>query len=272
MRNAMTDTNLKPPAVQSIYRAGNILLCLGNGVNSITEIAHHCRLSKSTVHRLLKALEESDIVSQNPINHRYNLGPLITQLASKPQNTHEYLITSSYNEMRRLSDISEETITIGIMTGIQYIHLHDIQSKHDLRVTEEGRRIRPLFMGATTKVLLSQLNDDELEIVLKHIKITPVTANTVTDKDVLIAQLKEIRKRGYAVSYGETVVGALCISAPIRNYTLPAALSIVGPESRLKSRVNELVKEIMASADLISKNIAGIFRTKEVVAYDRIKT
>lgn len=259
----MMDTALKPPAVQSIYRAGNILQCLGNGVSTITEIARHCNLSKSTVHRLLKALEESDIASQNPISHRYYLGPLITRLASKPQNTHEYLITSSIDEMRHLSDISEETITIGIMTGIQYVHLHEIQSKHDLRVTEEGRKNRPLFMGATTKVLLSQLDDNELKIAIKNINITPATANTVTDKNVLMAQLKEIRKRGYAVSYGETVVGALCISAPIRDYALPAALSIVGPESRLKPRVNGLVKELRAGADLISKNIAVIYRTRE---------
>jgi len=264
LRNDMMEFDPKPPAVQSISRAGNILQCLGNGVSTITEIARHCNLSKSTVHRLLKALEESLIVSQNPTNHRYYLGPLITQLASKPQNTHEYLITSSIDEMRRLSDISEETITISIMTGIQYVHLHEIQSRHDLRVTEEGRKTRPLFVGATTKVLLSQFDDNELKIAIKNINITPATTKTVTNKNVLMAQLKEIRKRGYAVSYGETIVGALCTSAPIRNYGLPAALSIVGPESRLKPRVNGLVKELQASADLISKKIAGIFGTKEV--------
>jgi len=150
------------------------------------------------------------------------------------------------------------------MTGIQYVHLHEIQSRHDLRVTEEGRKTRPLFVGATTKVLLSQFDDNELKIAIKNINITPATTKTVTNKNVLMAQLKEIRKRGYAVSYGETIVGALCTSAPIRNYGLPAALSIVGPESRLKPRVNGLVKELQASADLISKKIAGIFGTKEV--------
>ena len=265
MRNARPGTEGHPPVVKSIYRAGNILLCLSNGVNTVTDIANRCQLSKSTVHRLLKALEESYIVSQDPLNHRYFIGPMITRLSSRPQNTHEYLITGALEEMRRLSDVSEETITLSTMTGIQYVHLSEIQSKHDLRVTEKGRRIRPLFMGATTKVLLSQLNDDKLRIALKNVKIDRVTNHTVTDKEVLMAQLREIRRQGYAVSRGEAVEGALCISARVKDYVLPVALSIVGPESRLESQVDVLIKELSASADQISRKIAGIFRAREVL-------
>lgn len=263
-RNASPNTDPRPPVVKSISRAGNILLCLSNGTSTVTDIAHQCQLSKSTVHRLLKALEESLIVSQDPINHRYYLGPLITRLSAEPQNTHEYLITCSLEEMKHLSDVSEETITLSTMTGIQYVHLNEIQSKHDLRVIEEGRRIRPLFMGATTKVLLSQLGDDELKIVMKNIQIGQTTANTVTDKDVLMAQVEEIRQQGYAVSRGEAVTGALCISVPIKDYVLPVALSIVGPESRLESRVTALIQEMLTSARRISSNIAGIFKAREV--------
>jgi IclR family transcriptional regulator, acetate operon repressor len=162
-----------------------------------------------------------------------------------------------------LSDISGEMVTLGTMSGIQYIHLHEIQSKHDLRVNEEGRSIRPLFMGATTKVLLSQLDDRGLKIAIKNINITPVSANTVTDKGTLLAQVKEIKKRGYDISYGEAVVGAICLSAPIRGYPLPAALSIVGPESRLKPDATPILTELLASTDRISKNMADIFQTKE---------
>ena len=39
MRNARPGTEGHPPVVKSIYRAGNILLCLSNGVNTVTDIA-----------------------------------------------------------------------------------------------------------------------------------------------------------------------------------------------------------------------------------------
>ena len=38
------------------------------------------------------------------------------------------------------------------------------------------------------------------------------------------------------------------ISAPIMNYICPAALSILGPENSLKSKVKVLIKELKACA------------------------
>jgi DNA-binding IclR family transcriptional regulator len=265
IRDNPPDTDRNQPAVKSISRAASILICLDNGFNTITDIASCCKLSKSTVHRLLKALEETYIVSQDPINHHYYLGPLVTRLSTKQQNTHEYLIISSVEEMKYLADIAEETVTLAVMNGIQYAHLHEILSKHDLRVTEEGRRVRPFFAGATTKVLLSQLNDEELKIAIRNIRITPVTRNTVTDKDILMTQVKKVRRQGYAISKGEAIEGALAISAPIRDYVIPAALSIVGPENRLQPRVASLTEELQASASHISNTMAEIFQAKEAV-------
>ncbi len=85
------DANKKPAAVKSIYRAANILTCVSNGFNSITDIAEYCGLSKSTVHRLLKALGESNLIVQDPVSREYYLGQLITKLLTKPHITHEYL-------------------------------------------------------------------------------------------------------------------------------------------------------------------------------------
>jgi predicted transcriptional regulator len=64
----------KETAVQSIKRASAILNCISDGTNSVTDIATKCDLSKSTVHRLLKALCESELVMQDTLNHQYFLG------------------------------------------------------------------------------------------------------------------------------------------------------------------------------------------------------
>ena len=155
MRKKNNATSPRPVAVKAISRAGSILLGLDQGMGTITELAGYCQLSKSTVHRLLKALEETMLVSQNPINRRYYLGPLINRFSSHPQNTHDYLITSSLDEMSRLAGLSEETVTLSVMSGIRYIHLHEIPSPYSLRVTESGKpRVRPLFLGATTLSLI----------------------------------------------------------------------------------------------------------------------
>jgi DNA-binding IclR family transcriptional regulator len=248
----------------SIAHATEILICLSNDVHKISDIARQCNFSKSTVHRVLKLLERSQLVVEDNINRRYYLGPLITHLSSNPVTAHKRLITYALDEMKHLSSLSEETLALDIMIGVQILPLHEIPSKHDLKVTQESKKIGSLYAGlyagASAKVLLSQLDDNRLKILMNNINIAPETERTVTDKGLLMAQLKEIRQKGYAVSYGERIQGTLCVAAPIYNYILPVGLNVVGPESRLQPKVKEVIAELKASSRRISHSIEGIFR------------
>ena len=252
------DKKEKTYAVKSISRAADILFCLSNDVNTVTDIARQCKLNKSTAHRLLRALKESYLAMQDPVNQKYYLGPLITRLSSNPLTTHNYLITSAIEDMKRLWNMVEETVTLNIMIGIQYVRLHEMPSKHDLRVIDTYDPVGPIFIGATAKVLLSQLTDEDLTGAMKTLSFKQVTEHSVTNKKILTAQVKKIRSQGHAISYGERIAGSLCVSAPIKNYSWPAALSIVGPESRLKPKISELVKELTATTKRIDKNIGEL--------------
>ena len=61
----------------SITHATDILLSLSEDINTLTDIARRCNLGKSTVHRVLKLLEESQFVVQDTTDRRYYLGPLV---------------------------------------------------------------------------------------------------------------------------------------------------------------------------------------------------
>jgi DNA-binding IclR family transcriptional regulator len=248
--------------IRSIQRAIDILTCLSNGVNTLADICSHTNLAKPTVYRILQTLDERLMVTQDPINHRYYLGPLINQIASNPQTNHQYLINCSMEELRRLWDFSGETVELNIMVGLQYIRIYEIQSKFELKVVAGPDPVGPVFVGATAKVLLSQLDDDELRVALKHIKISRVTERSVIDANDLVAQAKEIRQLGYAVSYGERIDHAVCISVPVSNYFWPVALSLVGPDSRLERRIDETLKQVIVSANRITQNIEEFFRVK----------
>jgi IclR family acetate operon transcriptional repressor len=118
--------------------------------------------------------------------------------------------------------------------------------------------------------LLSQLDDKELKLVMKNVSIGQVTEHSVTDKKVLMAQIKEIRRQGYSISHGERIAGAMCISAPVDNYFWPVALSVVGPESRLGPRVDGAVEKITTSARHISENVKVFSQAKGVMDIEQI--
>jgi IclR family transcriptional regulator, KDG regulon repressor len=246
----------------SIAHATSVLVCIGNDVHALTDIARECNLGKSTVHRVLKLLEQSRLVVQDTINRRYYLGPLLTRLTSNPVTTHEYLIMRAQDEMRRLCQVSEETITLDIMIGVQAFSLYEIPSEHQLKVSQENRVAGPLLAGASFKVMLSMLNDKQLKAALDSFTISRQTERTVTDKDVLLAQIKEIKQQGYGISRGEWISGVTCISVPVFNYSLPLSLCALGPENRLKDREKAVIKELKTSAARIAENITRLFENQ----------
>ena len=260
MRKQIPDEETSTGGVRSVFRTVDILKCLNNNINTLTEIAEYCQLSDSTSHRLLKTLEKTNLVTQDASTHRYYLGPLIAQLSSNPQTTHQQLTICSQEDMNRLAMISDETIGICVLVGTRLIRLFNIPSKSSLRVWEEGINLGQPFIGAPARVLFSQLKNDEIKILLDNVKLKPLTANSITNKEMLRQQIVKVRQQGYAISYGERVQGAIGISAPIKSYIYPAEISIVGPDSRMKPNLNRLLKELLISAERISENYQNIIQ------------
>jgi DNA-binding IclR family transcriptional regulator len=258
-KNGTLEKTRPEAATSSLERATDILVCLGNGINSATEVAAYCEYSISTVHRLLQNLAELNWVVQDENSHKYFLGSLVHKLADDVVNSHRYLVLHALKEMYRLADLTEETIVLGCLEQTHFLKLHEIPSSHDLRIIEANDKLKGQYIGATARVLLSQLDDKELKNILKHFKNESPTKDSNTVNVSLLEQILEIRKSGYAVSYGERIKNAECVSAPVKNYFCPVALYIVGLEERLRPREESIVRELKAGASWISEDIIGAF-------------
>jgi len=258
VREKITSTVENDDIIGSIAHAREILLCLARGINSISDIARECGFSKSTVHRLLKSLEKYDLAIENCLNRQYYLGALAKSLAANPCAPHRQLINCAADEMRRLAHATEETVALDTVFNTEYVHLFEIPSRHSLKVTQETVRapsFSGIFAGATVKVLLAQLNEEKLAIILDNIKLIPETERASADKDVLMAQIKEIRRCGYSISRGERFVGTICAAAPIKGYYMPVVLSVTGPEGRLQPYLKNIVGQLVESSSRISERL-----------------
>ncbi len=261
----MNQANGEESKESFIIRAANVLTCLSEGINALTEIAARCGISASTAHRLLASLTEPGLAIYDPINHRYFLGTRISQLTTNPVTSHQYLILVANNEMKRLSALVAETVTLSLMMGIQYLPLHAVYSSHRLIVLEEFREIRPVEpVGSTDIVLLSHLNDKDLRRALKigNLWQRPKAVST-TDTAYWIEELKKIRRDGYAVTRGQKVPGGIGVSAPVKNYICPVALTVIGPENRIEPKLQEFITETKQSAQQISESLLELFSIKE---------
>jgi IclR family transcriptional regulator, acetate operon repressor len=260
MPKSMGNPAPKQAAVQSIYRAAGVLACIGNHVNSMTDIAQACKLSNSTVHRLLQALEDSDMVIQDPISRRYYFGDLITRLVSDIQVPYEYFITVSKEHLSTLAEKTGETISLAVMVGQQYNALFEIPSRHKLRVVEAGVNAVEMLepAGATAKVLLSQLSDKELEIRVRNIRLT----HQIEDPEAYLRQIREIRHTNYTMTVDEVIPGAMCISSAVTHYISPAVVSIFGPRERMAPHSSEYTKLLLSATQAISGRLAETIKAK----------
>jgi DNA-binding IclR family transcriptional regulator len=158
--------------------------------------------------------------------------------------------------MKYLRDLSKETVVLHIRIGLERICLEELQSLETIKYTSGKGFIAPIYTGSAGKILLSELDENELDLLQKNLHLDRIGPNTITDKKALLKELKIIRKQGYATSFGERIQGSASISVSVENYICPVALSLLGPDNRFSLKVMMgFLKEIKDSASRISRKL-----------------
>lgn len=80
------------------------------------------------------------------------------------------------------------------------------------------------------------------------------TPNTIIDPAQLRSETAQARLHGFAVDRGEIEAGLICIGAPVYdgNHRAVAAVSISGPDYRMRSDWDHMVQEVRTAAKSIS--------------------
>lgn len=233
--------------VRAVERALDILLVFTeHGSLGLTEIADKVGLHKSTVHRLLASLEGKGFVVRDPVTEKYRLGFRVWELSARLAAQSDDPGTLLLPEMERLRDLAGETISLYIREGNERIRIQAVQSNQAIRrVAPIGARL-PLYVGASSKVLLAFADDE----VRGRIMDDPAWPASV-DRATFLAQLQDIRRTGYATSVEEREPGAAAVAAPIMNSggRLVAALAVSGPSNRLHmEKMQEIAPQVMEAA------------------------
>ena len=110
------------------------------------------------------------------------------------------------------------------------------------------------------KLLLAFAETDERAQLLDLLPMKALTKRTVTDRGALEAELEDIRTRGYATSRGERALGVASLSAPVfaAHERILAALSVIGPESRLtEAAMAKIRPTLLGAAQEITQQLAA---------------
>lgn len=250
----------RTPGARSLEKALDLLYSFGphSPEQSLSQISRKLHFPPSTARRLLKAMVSRGLVQQDPITQRYRLGSGILFLASIAQNGLD-IRRIALPVIEKLRDATGENTALHELREGKRICIEKAESKEVLRDTILIGDQFPAHCGASGKVLLAYLKEEELRKYLQSGPLRALTPRTITDPKKLMAELSNIRRKGFAFSSGERVMDGLCaISAPIFDHKgrVPYSLTITLTPFRLRAKGRErLVRLVKESAAEISKKL-----------------
>ena len=250
--------------VRAVERAIDILDAIrkkGKAVG-VTEISQDIGLAKSTVYRLLETLLDKNMLHKDEDAETYALGYKVLELAFSA-STNWDLINLAMPYLEELRDEFNETTALALKVGLNYAYIAEAVSHQEFRVNPILGRQYPLHWAGTGKAILAYVDECDRIEALKLAPYSRSTPLTVTDPEILLKQIEQIRRDGYAVSFGERAEGAAVIASPVcdRQGYVQAAVCLVGPESRLRkmdlSAVGKAVVEVGQKVQLVYRT-AGV--------------
>jgi IclR family acetate operon transcriptional repressor len=232
--------------VQSVERAFRLLelMAEAGGEVGLSRLADDSGMPLSSIHRLVRTLVSNGLVRQLP-NRRYVLGPRLIHLGDIASRA---LAAWARPHLARLVDAVGETANLAMLDGDRAVYVAQVPSRHSMRMfTEVGRRVQVHCTGVG-KVLLAGLAEEEIRELLARSGMPAQTPRTVTDPDVLMAQLPRIGAQGYAVDDGEQEAGVRCVAVRIPGGAPAAAMSVSGPAGRLTMEAVPTVVPLLQAA------------------------
>lgn len=222
----------------------------------LSDLSRAARMPKATVARCLAALEQTGFLAQDPETKNYRLGYKLMELGNLVRDQIE-LRKVALPFMVALRDKSGESVHLTAVVDGEGTYLEKVDSLQPIRLWTRLSGRGPLYAGASRKILLAYLTEEEIDAVIKK-GLVKFTDRTITDPDALREHLRGIRERGWAISAGELFPESASVAAPIRDDTgkVVAGLSIAGPASRFTDeRVAELIPMVVEAANAISRTL-----------------
>ncbi len=241
-RPASSDKN----QVQVIARASTILRALEeeNTGLSLGQIAQRVNLARSTVQRIVAALECEKLVIAATPNGRVRLGPAILRLAASVRSD---FLALARPFLERLSDELHETVDLAMVRKDHLVFIDQVIGAQRLRAVSAVGETFPLYCTANGKAYLAQLSDAGVEKLIGR-TYEARTPNTLTRLDALIADLNTVRGAGVAFDREEHTLGICAVGVALQDpLGNPVAISVPVPSQRFVDRQALIAEQLKAT-------------------------
>src|SRR5450830_766172 len=222
--------------VQSIERAFAIAEEVARNREGIglAELSKRVGLHNSTTVHLVKTMVQLGYVSQLADSRKYRIGRRMFTLAAGALDEIE-LVNVATPVLEKLTRETGEYSHFAIRSGDQIVVVAKTAGTGIFQMVDRTGAVRPAHATALGKVLLAALSLSQLERYLETCELRKFTAKTIVERDALLREIEEVRRKGLAFDDGEFDPEARCVAVPVRDFTgrVAGAIGMSGPMWRL---------------------------------------
>jgi DNA-binding IclR family transcriptional regulator len=253
-----------PQDVAAVLSAGKALTILEVLLQtadplSAREIGERSGVNRTTVHRLLNTLMLHGWVERHA-EGGYRLSVKFLALARVSEQVRGF-----FEEIRPallpLSELSRETVHVGVLDGFDVVHVDKIESLEHVGVSSRIGSRGVTHRTGLGKALLAASSDDYISdyITRGRRRATPYRVEAV-EVDTIWASVAETRERGYSIDDEDDSVGVRCLGAAIRGTggNPVFAISLTGPSPRFtRAKCEELGPVVVQVARELTLRLGG---------------
>lgn len=241
--------------VQSIERAFALLRAIAVGPSGVTALATAVDLPKSTVARLLQALESEGAIEREPTGSAYRIGTGFADLVAT--NPRRKLIAAAKPFLIGLTAELGEASGLDMYENGWVQFIDQVDTDKDIMVrdwTGESGRAHALPSGL---VVLAHIGADALDTYVSR-GLDRLTETTITTRAELDERLAHVRSAGYSWGYEEFAEGINSVAAPLFGIRgILGALRVHGPTFRFPDpeRTHDIGRMVAEAAASLSAQL-----------------
>lgn len=224
---------------------------------TVTELANHLDLAKSTVHSHLATLEAHGFVRKDD-SRVYELGYRFLDLGIWTRNRSDLYQVTKPKLDRLARDIDQKTWCIVERQG-KALYLYGAAGRDPIKTNARVGGTIDLHCIAAGKAILANLSSERRDEILGEGPLHRHTQHTVTDVDELEAELDRVQETGVAYNYEEALLGLNAVGVPIVDPEkgVHGAISTSGPANLMRPErmEGELTEALLGMANEIEINI-----------------
>lgn len=249
------DAATERQGIQVIARAASLLRALERRPEglSLGDLAKAVSLPRSTVQRIVDALDKEGFVLAASSSSGVRLGPALLALAAA---TRFHIAEAARETLEALAKECGETVDLSLSDQDKVVFIDQVPGTHRLTALSAVGVSFPLHSSANGKAVLAAMPDEEIAKLRRRLRLSAVTPNTITTWDQLDREINAVRRQGVAFDREENSVGISAVSVAIRSPSGElAAISIPAPTQRFEASKNELAKALLKHAGRLQQKL-----------------